>query len=68
MMNLRLTICREYADNGQPIVVIGVLVPPFVSPTIFQTKVVAAMLTAMTDRRLVFLVFTRPEMLLQVTI
>lgn len=46
-MSLRLTICRDYAENGQPIVVIGVLVPPFVNPTVFQTEVVAAMLTAL---------------------
>jgi hypothetical protein len=46
-MNIRFTVCREYADDGQPIVVIGILVPQFVDPTIFQTEVVAAMLTAL---------------------
>jgi hypothetical protein len=46
-MNLRFTVCRDYSYDGQPIVVIGVLVPEFVNPTVFQTEVVAAMLTAL---------------------
>jgi hypothetical protein len=46
-MHVRLTICRQYADDVQPIVVTGLLVPPFVNPTVFENDVLAAMFTAL---------------------
>jgi hypothetical protein len=46
-MTLRLTVLRDDTYDGRPIVVIGILVPPLVNPTVFQNDVVAAMLTAL---------------------
>ena len=46
-MALKFTVCRDSLEDGRPIVVIAILVPPLIDPTVFQTQVITSLLTGL---------------------